>query len=79
MIYNVICELRLSLCQSILDNDSKLHDVWRKLTSEDSVVAWMCLVHLKAFKCLPGQLYDPSGNSSDVIVNKVNLHYLVQL
>ena len=48
-----------------------LMDVYDKLTAEDLTVAWLSLVHLKAFKCLPTALYDPSGNHPDVIVNKV--------
>ena len=49
-----------------------LCDVYDKLTSEDLTVAWLALVHLKAFKCLPAALYDPSGNHPDFIVNKVH-------
>ena len=62
--------------QNILESDSgnllqELYDVPNKLTPEDTSVAWMCLVHIKAFKILPPQLYDPSGENCDVVVNKV--------
>ena len=62
--------------QNIVESDSsnllqELYDVPNKLTPEDTSVAWMCLVHIKAFKILPPQLYDPSGENCDVVVNKV--------
>lgn len=57
--------------QDVASCDVAPHIVVSLLTPLDASVAWLCLVHVKAFGVLPGHVFDPSGNHPDVVVNKV--------